>query len=384
MKTDRHRIFRRSRQQGFTLIELLVAAGITVLIAGFIAAIVSGVSKTWSRSTGRLSADAQARLVLDQIELDLQSAMYRDDGKTWLAVDVLNGASGNTGTPWQTAVRNPKPAGGVSLDMAATRADVATTDRNKLEFARFGTAGTWLRFFTTSRPVTNTAGNVTQAAEPVAVSYQIVRRFKSTNTTNTDAAYFLHRAEARATTTSGRLGVFEAGFDITGASYGRSTGTTNNGAQTGDPSTIQVVTTNQRNFDSVIADNVIDFGVRCYVRDNTDPAQPGKLRLIFPATAAGALSNSATAKLRSSLPSSLSPAQWGSQQPFPDVIDVMVRILTDEGAAQIFNIEKLQTPALVVPTKYNSNAQQWWWGLAMENSRVYTRRIVLNGKSTST
>ena len=62
-----------------------------------------------------------------------------------------------------------------------------------------------------------------------------------------------------------------------------------------------------------------------------------------------------------------------------DVVDVMVRILTDEGAALINNIEKAQTPAPIMPQKY-LNAQEWWWGLAQENSRVYTRRIVLNAK----
>jgi hypothetical protein len=42
-------------------------------------------------------------------------------------------------------------------------------------------------------------------------------------------------------------------------------------------------------------------------------------------------------------------------------------------------LEKVQTPALAVPQRYNGNAQLWWWGVAAENSRVYTRRIVLRG-----
>ena len=371
-------------RRAFTLVELLVAAGITVLIAGSIAAIVSGVSKTWTRSAGRLSADAQARMVLDQLELDLQGALFRDDGHVWFAVDMLNAANGNPGTPWQAATRNPKPTGALSLDMAAMRAELPVVDRGKLENARFGTAGVWLRFFTSNRPVTNATGNITVPSAPVAVSYQIVRRFIATNPANTNTGYLLHRTEVRpaasGTGSSARPGVLEAGFDLTASGNAYLTGNnTNNGSQTGDPRTLQVVTTNQRNLDSVIADNVIDFGVRCYVRDT---AQPGGLRLVFPATAAGALSNSATARLRGSLPPAIPAEQWGNQQPFPDVVDVMVRILTEEGAAQIANLEKSQTPALVVPQKYNGNAQQWWWGVAMENSRVYTRRIVLNGKST--
>ena len=35
--------------------------------------------------------------------------------------------------------------------------------------------------------------------------------------------------------------------------------------------------------------------------------------------------------------------------------------------------------SLAVPQRYNGNAQLWWWGVANENSRVYTRRIVLRG-----
>lgn len=370
---------RRRGEVGFTLVELLVAAGITVLIAGFIATIVRNVSITWTRAGNRLGTDAQARLVLDQLQLDLQGALFRDDGNVWLAADVIN-TNGNPGTPWQSAPRNPKPTGGLSLDLTATRADLAPADRGKFEQTRYGTAGVWLRFFTSNRPVTNAAGVVTTPSAPVAVSYQIVRRFTSTNPANTTSmAYLLHRAEARPATANSRIGVLEAGYSITTANYTTSSSGANNGSQTGDPRTIQVVTTNARNLDSVIADNVIDFGVRAYVRDVN---APGGLRLVFPATSTGTVSNAQTARLRSTLPADTPPAQWGTAQPFPDVVDVMVRILTDEGAALIANLEKVQTPALTVPVKYNSNAQQWWWGVAQENSRVYTRRIVLRGRSS--
>lgn len=368
------------RSRAFTLVELVVAAGITVLIAGFVAAIIASVSKTWGRSTGRLGADAQARVVLDQLQLDLEAALFRDDGNVWLAVDILNNANGNSGTPWRNADRNPKPTGGVSLDMTATRAELVPSDRGKFEQTRYSTAGAWLRFFTSNRSVANANGAATSLSAPVAVSYQIVRRLTSSNPANTtNTAYLLHRAEARPATANNRIGVLEAGYTITTANYTTSSASNNSGAQTGDPRTIQVVTTNARNFDSVIADNVVDFGVRAYVRDTT---QPGGLRLIFPATATGALSNSATSRLRGTLPPAMPSDQWGTAQPFPDVVDVMVRILTDEGAAQLANIEKNQTPALLVPPKYNNNAQQWWWGVVMENSRVYTRRIVINARSS--
>lgn len=364
----------RGGRAGFTLIELLVSAALTVAIAGFIAVIVNNVGTIWSRSTRRLGTDAQARIILDQLQLDLQSALFRQDGNVWMAVDVLNGSTGGATGLWQAAARNAKPPGGISLDMTATRAELVAQDRGRLEQARYGTAGVWLRFFTTSRGANSSA---TTLSAPVAVGYQIIRRFTSTNNQNLNTGYLLHRAEVRPAATAGtnpRPGVLESGYNITAAAYTTSRVQTNNGATTGDPASIQVPGS-ARNLDSVLGDNVIDFGVRCYVRD---PSRPGGLRLIFPASAGGALSNSTGVPLRAQLPSNTSPSAPGYNHRFlfPDVIDVMVRILTDEGAAQIANIERIQTPALTVPQKYRT-AQEWWWGVAQEHSRVYTRRIVL-------
>ncbi len=358
----------RCGEAGFTIVELVVAAGITAVMAGFIAAIVLNVSTSWSRAGARLGADAQARIVLDQLQLDLEGALFRDDGNVWFAADILNGSTGGTTGLWQTAPRNPKPANNLSLQLTAP--DIAN--------ARFGTAGVWLRFFTTSRGA-NTAAAPATISAPVAVGYQIIRRFSATNPANTGTAYLLHRAEARPATVNGRIGVLEAGFTITSANYTTSTSGSNNGSGTGDPRSIQVPGTNggaARNLDAVIADNVIDFGLRCYVGDAT---VPGGLRLTFPATATGALANAATSRLRASLPPGVPAAQWGTAQPFPDVVDIMIRILTDDGAEQIAKI--VESGTVAVPQKYNGNAQEWWWGVALENSRVYTRRVVLNARS---
>ena len=124
---------------------------------------------------------------------------------------------------------------------------------------------------------------------------------------------------------------------------------------------------------------MVDFGVRCYVRDT---AQPTGLRLVFPATNEnGSASNATNVRLWAQLPASTPATSANYNFLFPDVVDVMVRVLTDDGADLIANLEKNQSPALTVPLKYNSNAQAWWWGVAQENSRVYTRRIVINAKS---
>lgn len=364
----------RRRASGFTLLELLVAAAITAALAGFIALIVRNVGSTWSRASGRLSTDAEARLVLDQLALDLQGAMYRDDGNTWFAVDVLDRTS-NSGL-WQVSATNSKPTGtGANGSVLLTPANIAD--------ARFGQAGVWLRFFTTRRGVNDGSSGATlanTASAPVAVGYQIIRRFVASNTTNTSTAYLLHRAEARPSATgtgaTARPGVLESGYNITAAAYTTSTASTNNGTTTGDPRGVQVPGS-ARNLDAVIADHVIDFGVRCYVRD---ASQPGGLRLIFPANATGALVNNANARLRATLPANVPADQWGNAQPMPEVVDVMLRLLTPEGAALIANLERTQAPPLTAPAKYNNNAQQWWWGVATENSRVYTRRITIHAR----
>lgn len=362
----------------------MVAAAITLALAAFIATIVQNVSTTWTRSSGRLSADAQARIALDQITLDLQGAIFRDEGSAvrWMAVTIPNNTTSsglwdNTGAN----VNFIKPTGGQSLQLNA--ADIS--------LARFGQSGAFLRFFTTRRgrnDATSATTAVNSASAPVAVSYQIIRRPVATNTANTAVgrAYLLHRAEVRPAalnpgTATARPGVLETGYNITGAAYSTQSVSTNNGTITGDPRSIQSPgsnTTSPRNLDSVLADNVIDFGVRCYVRD---PNVPGGLRLIFPATDdKGTLATAATARLLASLPSNTVPTSANFNQVFPDVVDVMLRVLTDEGAELIASMEKTQTPTQVAPQKYSSNAPAWWWGVAMENSRVYTRRVVLNAQ----
>ncbi|MSU65557.1 MAG: hypothetical protein EXS38_05530 [Opitutus sp.] len=354
-----------SSRRAFALIELLAAAGITALLAGFIVAIVSNLSGFWNRTSGRLSTEAQARYALDQLTLDLSAAQFRDDGNVWLAADVVNSANGNSPTLWQIAASNPKPVGGISLALTAS----------KISDARFGNAGVWLRFFTTSRG-SNVAASAATISAPVAVGYRIIRRFSAPSPTNTKTAYLLHRAEvrpARVTTTPIQTtgpGVLESGYSITAAAY-TTTGTTTRG----DPRTVQVPGA-RGDLSAVIADNVIDFGVRCYVRDATTPTG---LRLIFPASddrgTPATTNNPLQSKLPSSTPTTAPEFAHGALS--PDVVEVMVRILTDEGARLIASYEQANSPLTVPP---GVNAQQYWWQLAAANSQVYTRRIVLNAK----
>ncbi|MEY4940029.1 MAG: hypothetical protein RIQ93_1764 [Verrucomicrobiota bacterium] len=361
--------------RAFTIIELLVAAAITAVLAGIVIAMVGNVSTSLARTSGRLNATAQARLALDQLTLDLQSALFREDGNVWMAVDIVDTTNNAPGL-WvlaQTAGNAKPAAAGGSLDLAASRAGLGVN--GQFADTRYGMAGVWLRFFTSSRGA-NLAANPATISAPVAVGYQIVRRRPSANPQNAATAYLLHRAEVRPAADNGRPGVLESGYDITDAAYTTGNTTTNSGAITGDPRSIRVPGS-ATNLDSVIADNVIDFGVRCYVRD---PASAGGLRLIFPANAGGAPAATAATRLRGALPSHASIAPADFNQLFPDVIDVLVRVLSDEGAKLIANMEKSPPVPASRPAQYATNGA-WWWGVAEANSQVLTRRIVLNSRS---
>jgi prepilin-type N-terminal cleavage/methylation domain-containing protein len=315
----------RRSTRAFTLLELLVAVAITAVLVGFIVIVVANVSAFWTRSSGRLSAEAQARYILDQLTLDLQSAHYRDDGKIHLAADVLTDTS-NSGV-WASSPGNTaKPASAAGTALSYDAPDLAQ--------ATFGQAGVWLRFFTTKRGG-NTDGQTLSA--PIAVGWQIIRR-AATNTPNSrDLRYFLHRGEVSPTQT------LQSGFDLAAPAY----------AGSGSPLRVP-------SLDAIVGDNVIDFGVRFYAHDQT-----GALARIFPRT--NELSHRASNR----------PGRGEPVTQFPAVVDVFVRILTDEGARLIAGFEA-NAGSGSRPFEYASDAE-YWWALALAHSRVFTRRIVLPG-----
>ncbi|HWA10919.1 MAG TPA: hypothetical protein VG838_15875 [Opitutaceae bacterium] len=330
----------------FTLLELLIAAALTALLAGGALGISSRMLSSWTRDVGSSPARASARVILDRLTLDLQSALYRDDGKVWLAVSVLD-SSGNSGL-WQSAPREkPGGAGAGSLRLGDS----------KLADTRYGKAGAWLRFFTNVHPA---GGEAQGPAAPTAVAYQIIRHAAGDNPAGAEKRYLLHRTLVRAEEADGRPGALEAGFDLMPGngygSYGTPSLGTNDGAQAGDPFQL----TRPGDGGSVLGENVIDFGVRlhCWLPG-------GGLQRIFPVDendldhfAAGPASTR------------------GGSERFPQVADVMVRILTDEGARQIAALESPSSQLGARPAAYATDAE-WWWSLADANSDVFTRRILL-------
>jgi type II secretory pathway pseudopilin PulG len=347
---------------GFTLVELLLAATLTALLAALVLATVAGVMSHWNRTEGRLSAAADARLGLDQLAQDLQAAVFRADGNVWLAAAVLPDASLSGQWHGASAATQGKPGNTHSgtLNLAASAVNAS----------RFGVAGVWLRFFTTK---TDTNASAADLSAPVAVGYQIIRQ-NVTSSATAEQRYMLFRAEVRRTKTAGgAAGTFEAGYDLDPAAAPATAYMTPN-ATAGDPGNL-----GRPPLGSALVDNVIDFGVRLYVREG------GNLRIVFPAAPAplggapaGGTSTAAVPPSSETQHLARSASRASNdyyRHVFPEVADVMIRVLDGEGARLLAAYEagRLHPPAGV-------SAADYWWMLAEAHSQVFTRRVAISSR----
>ena len=78
---------RSTRKSAFTLIEIMVASVIMIVLTGLVIQITSEVLKVWNRSSGKLSANAEARIALDLLTQDLETAVFRNNEQQWLRVE---------------------------------------------------------------------------------------------------------------------------------------------------------------------------------------------------------------------------------------------------------------------------------------------------------
>jgi prepilin-type N-terminal cleavage/methylation domain-containing protein len=84
-----------SAKRGFTLIEIMVATLIMVVLVGLVTQITREVLKVWTRSSGKLSANAEARIAMDLITQDLETAVFRNNGQQWLRVEGPESTGGD-------------------------------------------------------------------------------------------------------------------------------------------------------------------------------------------------------------------------------------------------------------------------------------------------
>ena len=360
--------------KGFTIIELLVAVGVTALMVSLMLTIVVNVLNGWNKSSGTLNSGNQARLVLDQLSRDLQSAIIKRDTNVWIAAAIQQnqtdkGDAGVDGAKWNPPVSKPSVAGSTDPTSLTTSLVVPAATAPAIPVIddyRFGQGGVWLRFFTNS-PDINKPGELHRISAPRAVAYQIVR-LPVVRGKNSEQRYQLFRSEVRpghADATLAARSTFAVGYNLLdpASGYNVASDSPNSGVlidgsgvdQGGEPGSIRRPDRNQ-----LIANNVIDFGIRFWVRN---PAT-NVLEIGFPKTT-GDLKFAATTNTAGA-------AVVGyTNVGFPEIAEVFVRILTDEGVNQISNLENELTP----------NTPGKWWEIALANSKVFTRRIEIKSNS---
>jgi prepilin-type N-terminal cleavage/methylation domain-containing protein len=361
---------------GFTVLELMVAVAVTALLAAVLLNVSTQVLETQRIASGDLETNQIAQFALDRIQEDLQCALYRNDGNVWMAISILE-TKDNSGS-W-IPVDESEEERGKPIEDSFRILSTDWPDDEKLpdeeidwlgqspfEKSRFGVGGTWLRFFTQGPELDQKTKN-TGAAR--AVAYQIIRHGLTPSPTSS-VRYQLFRSDVSAKNT------FEAGYNLYPKENAYSID-----AAANDPSTPRVPSTitnpiipEGSDYSSTafsLAANVIDFGVRAYVLEKNSFGT-GNLVQIFPAVESGNLL--ATEYLATSNSNPELGYQTLENPPyhlFPDVIDLFIRVLTNEGARLLESLENG-----LIPT----NDQQNWWTIAEEHSEVYVRRVKIYGQ----
>jgi prepilin-type N-terminal cleavage/methylation domain-containing protein len=338
----------RVRNKGFTTIELLVAIAVTAVLVGLLLSISTNVLTTQRQSSNSLETNQIAQFVLDRIQEDLQCAIYRNDGNAWMAISILED-KGNSGS-WTD---EPKP------DLTKPSDQMHSLRLIESDWSE----DTNIAF----DPHSSQASKNTGAAR--AIAYQLIRH-GITNSTKSIPRYQLYRTDVSA------LDTYVAGYDF-GSSGGYSENASNNSQdEESDPIRVPSAIINPIiNLGSSLADasvfslatNIIDFGVRAY-RTEKKKDGTGNFIQLFPVISSKMLQSYDFYSIRFPNPNN------SSEGPFPDCIDVMLKILTAEGAKIISNYE-----LGLIPLPSGKSHEEHWWELADQNSEVFIRRIKIYG-----
>ena len=80
----------------------MVATVVMIVLTGLVIQITSEVLKVWNRTTGKLSANAEARIAMDLLTQDLETAVFRNNGQRWLEARQLDLGDPLTGANFKT------------------------------------------------------------------------------------------------------------------------------------------------------------------------------------------------------------------------------------------------------------------------------------------
>jgi type II secretory pathway pseudopilin PulG len=316
MKRQAHRL-----NCGFTILELLVASTVSIILLGLFLTVSTNILDAWGQSRDSLSSNAKARIVLDTLASDLESAILRNDTGVWLACDLLE--TTNNSSRWETSTPQ-KPTGVESKQIDFDDPDLTAKD------FRFGVAGSWVRFF--ASPVD--ASESGESGDVNAIAYQLIRRKPHSRSTSAEESYNLYRSVVRSDYTLDEV-VEDDGYYIDAFDGASREG------QAGEITT-------PRNDSSMLARDVVDFGIVFYAPDSL-----GKNRVLFPKLAG-------TTEYR--VPTNS----------IPTAAEIFVRILDEEGAKQINAFERGLIP---------SNDPDFWWNTVNQFSTVSTRWVQFKGGS---
>ena len=364
-----------TRAKGFTVIELLVAVAVTALLSGMLLLISTQVLETQSKSASTLETNQIAHFVLDQIQEDLQCALYRNDGNVWMAISLLN-ESENSGSWVNPSISSNGKSPNDSLRIVNSDwtgeelkdSEIDALGQGPFFKSRFGVAGCWLRFFSQSPELDPNAKNHGSAR---AIGYQIIR-YGVTGSPSSRAKYQLFRSDVSAKNT------FEAGYNLhPDGGYNSSASLTSlDPTDLGTPripsSIINPIIPDGTDYSPTsfcLASNIIDFGIRAYHLEKNSYGT-GNLIQIFPPIDINSPGNLLSEE---SFATSYKPYQTLTNENFylfPNIVDVMVRVLSMEGSRLLEAFESGS-----VPSSENFN----WWSIAEEHSEVYIRRIKIYG-----
>ncbi len=447
-------------KHAFTLLEVLAAIALTVIMLAFVQKVTINILKLWNGSIGALTAENQASLVMDVMTQDIRGAVMKRDGGGWFVATVQGNQNGPgdtlnqlPGASWTSTYSNgvvkptnEQPGGaGSSLSLfpsisgleqvpgnggnyvvpssAADSANQFSANRvPDLRLCRFGQAGVFLRFFSkvpdlngdlknNDNEIKNTSGVLR------AVSYQLVR-MKPTFSSE-DYRYQFYRSSVRpfigtegaGNSNAATNSTFGIGYDLLGNTeyYNKNGG---NAVNLNDAGNIR-----QPNIQQLLANNVIDFGLRVWGRA-LDPTGTGKYMdvLLFPVSntnlgfaitsadgtstlynnttyfgnnhvTAPMLANQSVIGVGNKRTLEKLPAGWTSNsmtygytvsqsgqvlRVTPAYVDIFLRILDDVGVQRIDLIEK---GLLVAPVSDQLTPQMFWWQTAIAHSRVFIRRV---------
>lgn len=313
---------KKRNSQGFTLVELLVASGVTAIIVALMVTMVSNLLSAYNRSSGRLSAQSQSGLVLEQLSAELQSMVMRNNGDVMFQVSQVGQLDGAGKT---------QPTGIVAPPGELTD----PWEELPIENYGFGPGGLWLKFFTTAPSLTDDSESGVRA-----MGYRIDYNPVAPNSSVSN--YMLYRTEIPSQVT------FDWGYDLTDAFYTDSTSYTYTYTnRDGDEETVTLPNGLKNDPvledlpQQIIADNVIDFGVRLFTQEGNQNRE-----IEFPKSDNQQYAASGD----------------GTLDPYPRSVEVMVRILTPEGRRLIEAIDE-------------GNLDLDWWETAVQNSIVFSRVI---------